>query len=58
MPIYCEEGYGHSRLIAFRHEVLTELYDRLSRHGFRFARASIIPQIQFYMRKNRVTHAA
>lgn len=36
MPILCEEGYEHSRLIAFRHEALSELFDRLSGHGFRF----------------------
>ncbi len=36
MPIFCEGGYEHSRLIAFRHEALSELFDRLSGHGFRF----------------------
>lgn len=36
MPILCEGGYEHSRLIAFRHEALSELFDRLSGHGFRF----------------------
>jgi hypothetical protein len=36
MPIYCEGGYEHSRLIAFRHEALAELFDRLSGHGFSF----------------------
>jgi predicted DNA binding protein len=36
MPIYCEGGYEHSRLIAFRHEALAELFDRLSGHGFNF----------------------
>ena len=30
------EAYEHSRLIAFRHEALSELFDRLSGHGFRF----------------------
>jgi predicted DNA binding protein len=29
MPIYCEGDYEHYRLIAFRHEDLSELFDRL-----------------------------
>jgi predicted DNA binding protein len=36
MPIFCVGGYEHSRLIAFRHEALSKLFDRLSGHGFRF----------------------
>ena len=36
MPIYCVGGYEHSRLIAFRHEALSELFDRLSGRGFEF----------------------
>ncbi len=36
MPIFCVGGYEHSRLIAFRHEALSELFDRLSGHGFKF----------------------
>jgi predicted DNA binding protein len=34
MPIYCEGGYEHYRLIAFRHEALSELFDRLQARGF------------------------
>ena len=34
MPIYCEGGYAHYRLIAFRHEALSELFDRLQARGF------------------------
>jgi predicted DNA binding protein len=34
MPIYCEAGYEHYRLIAFRHEALSELFDRLQARGF------------------------
>ncbi len=36
MPILCEGGYEWNRLIAFRHEALAELFDRLSGRGFRF----------------------
>jgi len=36
MPIYCTGGYEHNRLIVFRHEALSELFDRLSGHGFEF----------------------
>ncbi len=36
MPIFCEHGFEHSRLIAFRHEALSKLFNRLSGHGFRF----------------------
>jgi predicted DNA binding protein len=36
MPIFCEGGFEYSRLIAFRHEALSELFERLSGHGFRF----------------------
>lgn len=34
MPIYCEGGYEHYRLTAFRHEALAELFDRLQGRGF------------------------
>jgi len=36
MPIYCEGGYEHYRLIAFRHEALSELFDRLQGRGFKY----------------------
>jgi predicted DNA binding protein len=43
MPIYCTGGYEHSRLIAFRHEALSELFDRLSGHGFEFEVKEKVP---------------
>jgi predicted DNA binding protein len=34
MPIYYTMGHEYYRLIAFRHEALAELFDRLTDHGF------------------------
>jgi predicted DNA binding protein len=34
MPIYYTRGHEYYRLIAFRHEALAELFDRLTDHGF------------------------
>ena len=34
MPIYYTRGHEYYRLIAFRHEALAELFDRLSDQGF------------------------
>lgn len=34
MPIYYTRGYEYYRLIAFRHEALAELFDRLTDQGF------------------------
>lgn len=34
MPVFYARGYEYYRLIAFRHEALTELFDRLERQGF------------------------
>ena len=34
MPIYYTMGHEYYRLIAFRHEALVELFDRLTDHGF------------------------
>lgn len=34
MPIVTAKGYNHFRLIAFRHEALTELISRLKKRGF------------------------
>ncbi len=34
MPIFYARGYEYYRLIAFRHEALAELFDRLTEQGF------------------------
>ena len=34
MPIFYSKGYEYYRLIAFKHEALTELFDRLTERGF------------------------
>jgi predicted DNA binding protein len=34
MPIFYTRGYEYYRLIAFRHEALSELFDRLAEQGF------------------------
>jgi predicted DNA binding protein len=34
MPIFYARGYEYYRLIAFRHEALSELFDRLNEQGF------------------------
>jgi len=34
MPIFYARGYEYYRLIAFRHEALSELFDRLTEQGF------------------------
>lgn len=34
MPVFAQRGYEYYRLIAFRHEAIEELFDRLSVQGF------------------------
>ena len=36
MPIFYSRGYEYYRLIAFRHEALSELFNRLNKHQFHF----------------------